>query len=103
MTRTDGWTGKASRTSRVPSVEPSLTTRISRSAGKGTSISRRITAATVVDSLNTGTMIETRAGTDALVCRSRVGPAFEEKMRSFVSNRFDVLSRPRAPRQSVRC
>ena len=48
-----------------------MTIRISRSAGSGTSISRRITAATVADSLKTGTMIEIRGGTRGASIASR--------------------------------
>ena len=50
-----------SNAARVPSVDPSLTTMISLGAENSIVSNRSTTAATVPASLNTGTMIETRA------------------------------------------
>ena len=50
-----------SKAARVPSVDPSLMTMISLGAENPIVSSRSTTAVTVAASLNTGTMIETRA------------------------------------------
>ena len=57
--RSRGVPSRRPSTSRVPSLEPSLTTMISRSVGKSMVSSRSMTAATVACSLKTGTMTET--------------------------------------------
>src|SRR3954462_3175375 len=56
-----GFFGRLSSAARVPSVDPSLTTMISRGALNSMVNSRSITDATVPASLKTGTMMETSA------------------------------------------
>ena len=68
--------GSPSSTSRVPSLNPSLTTMISRAAGRSMVSSRSITAATVAHSLKTGTMIEMSGSAGAAVVIRGPPPAF---------------------------
>ena len=59
ITLISGFGRMLSSAARVPSVEPSLTTMISRAAGSSMCSSRSMTIATVPASLKTGTMMET--------------------------------------------
>src|SRR5688500_10208266 len=78
MIRSSGRCVTWSSTSRVPSVEPSLTTRISRGAGRSIAISRRITSATVRASLYTGTTMDIRC-LKAVAVSLKDGSCVEER------------------------